>query len=225
MRRAMEAVARHWWLAVGVMAVVTAGAAFADFGPGAPHTYLASESCTILALPSGADASSYAAYLAHDDELAAARATDGLVTSPQFAAAAAARANASTGERFSASGVANALSATHAGNVVTLSARWGTQLGTSALLAAAAAELSAEAAAGQLATLNGPASAVQLRVKSPTTVAEALPDPATQAAARRDFLLRVVAGVGAGLLLAALAARLEAMPARKAAARAGQRSA
>src|SRR5258708_37560993 len=83
MRQALGAVARRWWLAAGVVALVTAGAAFADFGPGAARTYLASESCTILALPSGADASSYAAYLAREDELAAARATDGLVASPQ----------------------------------------------------------------------------------------------------------------------------------------------
>src|SRR5215472_1523189 len=95
---AVAAVARRWWLAVGVIVLVTVGAAFSDFGPGAPRTYLASESCTILASPSGADASSYAAYLARAAELAAARATDGLVASPQFDAAVAARANVSTGE-------------------------------------------------------------------------------------------------------------------------------
>ena len=219
MRQAMRAVARRWWLAAGVAALVTAGAAFADFGPGAARTYLASESCTILALPPGADQSSYAAFLVREDELAAARATDGFVASPQFAVAAAARASASTGERFTTSGVAGALSATHVGNGVMLSARWSTSSGASALLAAAATELSAEAAAGQLPTQNGSTFAFRLRVEAPRTVARALPDPTTQAAARRDFLLRVAAGVGAGLLLAALAAWLEEVPAREEAAK------
>jgi hypothetical protein len=217
-RQAMRAVARRWWLAAGVIALVAGGAAFADFGPGAAHTYLASES--------GADQSSYAAYLVREDELAAARATDGFVASPQFAAAVAARASAASGAHFTASDVAGALSATHMGNVVTLSARWSTQSGTSALLAAAAAELSAETAAGQIPTQNGLTSAFRLRVEAPTTVAGALPDPATQAAARRDFLLRVAAGVSAGLLLAALVAWLEEMPAREEAAKGeGQRGA
>lgn len=210
-----------WLLPAVVALVIAAGALFAYAGPPAAgrHVYVATQQVR-LGVPVVGAGTTYDAYLARRAEDAAARelATGGLLQAGRLDAAIAAEYVAYRGysppgtpgvgafpSKLAATEVGAALSATHAGNLVTVTARWNTPQGAEALLGAAVRTLvaegvpvstEAESGAGAptvaIAQVAGPASGAAL-------------DGAVETAALDTLLARLGFAVAAGALtLAAL---------------------
>src|SRR5262249_36385918 len=153
--RPLTSLLRWWWLVVLVLVLVAAGAVWQDLGPDAPHRYLVRQQVAIVVLPLTGAVANYDIYLARAQEERGARAIvqDGLLRSPPFAQAVAARltqGQVHLSQRFTMRDVAQALGAAHAGNLVTLVARWQTGAGAAELVRAAAETLIAEAEGGML---------------------------------------------------------------------------
>lgn len=208
-----------WLLPVAVALVISAGAFYEFAGPPAAgrHVYVATQQMW-LAVPVTGAGTTYDAYLARQEEDAAARtlATGGLLQSGTVDAEIAAQYAAERGREppagagagvpstISSTNVGAALSATHTGNLVTLAARWQTADGARALLSAAVETLvrvgvpisaAAESGAGAptvvLAQVAGPESGVAL-------------DSAVEAVALDTLLARLGFAVAAGLVMLAV---------------------
>jgi hypothetical protein len=207
--RQLRPLVRWWWLAALTCLVVVATATWRDLGPAAPRRYLAIQRFAVVILPPGGAHTSYTASLAHwqEQEVARAIAEGQLLTSPDFVQAVMEQAQSKTAgrQRFTARAVAEALGATHDGNVVTLVAGWPTAPGAAALLTAAEETLAQEAP-----TVTPPAddaAAAGRLVRLETVGARGAPllDPALVDTLRADLVARLAAALVASLCLVALA--------------------
>lgn len=208
-----------WLLPLAVALAVAAGALFQYAGPlsAARHVYVATRQVR-LAVPLTGASTSYDGYLARQTEDAAARnLASGALQSPALDTAIAAEyvaersrapqaaQSADIPPTVTAADVAAALSATHAGNLVTLAARWRTPDGAQALLTAAVDVLVAGGAPAP-ASLSPTPPEQQGQAGEPVMVQVAGPpsgtalDGTVEAAALDTLLVRLAFAVAAGML-------------------------
>ncbi len=166
-----------------------------------PTIYVATHAVTIVILPAGTP-SAQESFFAQEQALATARriVSPGFLTAPAFGRAvshALASATDHALREASPSALGRALSASHAGNTITLTAKWGSATGADALVIAAAAVL----ASGDLAILDlfGSREAPSFLVAPGGS--HAMVDEETAAAARDTLLLRLALAVLAGILV------------------------
>lgn len=208
----------RWLLPLAVALLVAAGALYEYAGPpaAARRVYVSTIQLR-LGVPLPGARSTYDGYLARQTEDAAARAfasgaelqsqaLDNAIAS-QYAAGHAQlpqiALRAGIPQRISAPEVGTALSASHAGNLVTLAARWPTPQGARALLVATVQTLGMDgvpmstAAAGQQGHAARPAVVVRIQSQGPATFASL--DTAVQASALATLWTRLTFAVAAGL--------------------------
>lgn len=200
-----------WLLPLAVALLIAAGALYEYAGPpaAANRVYIATQQLR-LALPVAGATSTYDAYLARQSEDTAARAlaSGAPLQSPALDATIAARyatayadlpqsaAHAGAPRRVTSAEVAAALTATHTGNRVTLTAHWQSPQGARALLTAAVTTL-AEDGVAVPAAASGPASiTVAVQVAGPASTATV--DSTVAAAALHTLLVRLAFAVAAG---------------------------
>jgi hypothetical protein len=149
-RSAVVAAQRRWWLAALLVLLVAAGSLVQYVGAGVAQrdSYIATRSLRIVIVPSGAS-TAYDGYVAarQEDEIARMLTTGSLLSNGRLDDGIAVRMR-SHGVRGSlstlASTAADALSATHSGNLVTLTARGRTTAEADAVATAAVETLSSE---------------------------------------------------------------------------------
>jgi hypothetical protein len=209
---------RFWWASVAVVLVVAIGATAQYLR--APRDFVATQELQVAVLvgdqgnqgnqgnqgaPTADAAAQQASVLARDLSSSAA------LSSPALATAILAGLPSGESARLHASApaVESALSATHNGMVVTLSAQWPTAKGANELVAAAVAALQQNPALlAQLSPLTFATGAARVQVSAPATPAVHV--AAQEAAARDALLTRIAMGLLAALLLPfALAALLQ----------------
>src|SRR5579884_711047 len=175
---------RYWWLAAALFALVAAGSAWRAYGPGAPRTYVSAASFYVVVAPPPGATTSDDTATAQERAVAVARAIaqGDLFRDPTFDSTVAAQLTqaAPAAGHPSADDVAISLTATHAGDLVTLTARWPTP---SAATLAAAAEQTVQqyAVAGQL-PLGSGAVPVQVVIQPAAAASPATLDPDVEAA-------------------------------------------
>jgi hypothetical protein len=174
-----------------------------------PTVYVATRSVAIAMLPAGTP-SAQDSYFAEQQTLATARSivSPRFLTAPAFDRAisqALASAPDSTLRGASPLTLGRALSASHASNTITLTARWGSAAGAEALLTAATHTLASSDPA--ILALFGGGEAPRFLMASGSS--HAVVDAETASAARNTLLLRLALAVLAGMLVMGTVALLE----------------
>lgn len=204
-RRAVAAAQRRWWLVASLVLLVAAGSLIQYFGPGAAQrdSYNATRSLRIVVVPVGAS-TAYDGYVAEqqEDEIARMLTTGGVLSSGRLDDSIAARMR-SHGVRGSLS-TAAALSATHSGNLVTLTARGRTTAEADAIATAAVETLSSAALASLLPSTPVPQSGDALLVQVEGSASQPVRDATQDEAAMWQIATRIVLALVAGVFLTAL---------------------
>lgn len=197
-RRLATALAKRWWLVVGVATLVGIGALATAISSSASPPFTEAVTFQIDSVPTGA--TSYDDSVARSRaELAEQEVASGVTTSSSFLDALTARLSGS-GMVVDARSLQGALEAAHMGDVVVLTVHWATKTGAERVTSAALAEIRMEVANGDMTLVSPPGDAV-LRVAAPESLPTAVVDVAAQRAAWRSALLRLLAGLGCGLSL------------------------
>jgi hypothetical protein len=201
-------IVRRWWWVIALVTLLIASLALIGWLR-TPTVYVATRSVAIATLPPGTP-SAQDSYFAEQQTLATAR----LIASPRFLTAptfdrAVSHALISAPDRTlhvaSPSALGRALSASHAGNTITLAAKWGSAAGAEALVAAATHVLASSDPA--ILALFGSGEAPRFLVVSGNP--RAVVDAETADAARNTLLLRLALGVLAGVLVTGTVGLLE----------------
>lgn len=216
LRVALAPLRRRWWFGALVLLLVAAGSLWQYIGPGAAqHVYLVRQAYQIVVLPAGSS-TTYSDYLAQQQEAAIARAmtSGGLLTSPTLDTAILARAshylpypyNADSSlAASSAASVGAALSATHSGSAVVITARWPSATVAAALARGAHDVLTSGNFTTLLAGVSLPAispSSATISLDAQNEASQPTLDADAEAAARQTLITRLVLGLLAGLALA-----------------------
>lgn len=209
-RGAMAAARRRWWLVVLLVLLVAAGSLVRYLGPGATQrdSYIATRSLRIVVVPVGAS-TAYDGYIAvrQEDEIARTLATGGLLSDARLDAAIAVRMrvdNLRGSLDAHAIASATALSASHSGNLITLTARGRTAAEADAIATAAVETLSSEALVSLLPSALVPQSSDALLVQAVGSASQPMRDTARDAAAVWQILARIAIAIVAGIILTLL---------------------
>ncbi|HEX8035643.1 MAG TPA: hypothetical protein VF510_17425 [Ktedonobacterales bacterium] len=209
-RSAVAAAQRRWWLAALLVLLVAAGSLVQHVGAGVAQrdSYIATRSLRIVVIPSGAS-TAYDGYVAarQEDEIARMLTTDSLLSNGRLDDGIAVRMR-SHGVRGSlstlASTAADALSATHSGNLVTLTARGRTTAEADAVATAAVETLSSPVLASFLPSALIPQSDDALLVQAEGTVSPPVRDATQDEAAVWRIATRIAIAFVAGVFLTLL---------------------
>jgi hypothetical protein len=200
-------VRRWWWVTALVTSLIGSLALIGWLRT--PTVYVATRSIVIASLPAGTP-SAQDSYFAEQQALANARriVSPGFLTAPAFDRAIA-HTLASTPDRTlreaSPLALGHALSASHTGNTITLTVRWGSVTGAEALNTAAGNALASSDPA--ILALFGSGEAPRFLVASGNP--QALVEAATADAARNTLLLRLALATLAGVLVMGTVGLLE----------------
>lgn len=208
-RDAVAGVRRRWWVAALLVLLVALGSLVQYYGPGARQrdAYLATRSLRIVVLSANAS-TAYDAYVAsrQEDEIARALATAGTLSAAWLDDAIAARMRADhLTPSLSSQTIATALSATHSGNLVTLTTRGRTSAEADALATAAAEVLSSSTLASVLPPALVPPSGDALGVRLEGSAGQPTHDTTQDQAALAQLLERMGLACIVGICLALIA--------------------
>lgn len=201
-------IVRRWWWVMALVTLLIGSLALTGWLR-TPTNYVATRSVALATPPAGTP-SAQDSYFAEQRALATARliVSPGFLTAPTFDRAIA-HALASTPNRAlrqaSPLTLGRALSASHAGNTITLAATWGSATGAEALVTAAANVLASGDPA--ILALFGGGEAPRFLVTSGRS--HTVVDEATSAAARNTLLLRLALAVLVGVFVTGTTALLE----------------
>lgn len=209
MRGALAAALRHWWLAALLVVLVAAGS-LAQYvvGTSGAHrdVYVATRSLRIVVLPEGA-ATAYSGSVAarQEDEIARTLVSSGLLSSTQLDEDIAARMRA-TGSAHppTARDIAAALSATHDGSLVILTARGRTPVEAAAIATAATEALNATTVGAMVAAGQASSAGGRLLVQVEGSAGQPTRDTTQNEAALWQLVTRVALALVAGILLTLL---------------------
>lgn len=206
--RELTIIVRRWWWVMALVTLLIGSLALVGWLR-TPTGYVATRSIALATLPSGTP-SAQDSYFAQQQTLATAR----FIVSPRFLTAPAfdraiAHALASTPDRTlreaSPLTLGRALSASHAGNTITLAANWPSAPGAEALVTAATDVLAAGDPA--ILTLFGSGESPRFLVAAGNP--HAIVDEEAATAARNTLLLRLALAVLAGVLVMGTVGLLE----------------
>ncbi len=208
-RGALAAARRHWWLVALLVLLVAAGSLVQyAVGTGAAHrdTYIATRSLRIVVVPEGAStAYSGAVASRQEDEIARTLVSDGFLSSAQLGEAIATRMRADHIEHPpTARDIAAALSATHDGSLVILTARGRTPAEADAIAAAATETLNATTVGAMATSELMPSAGEGLLVQVEGSAGQPTRDTTQNEAALWQVVTRVALAVVAGVLLTLL---------------------
>lgn len=208
-RGAVVGVRRRWWVAALLILLVALGSLIQYYGPGARQrdAYLATRSLRIVVLSANAS-TAYDAYVAsrQEDEIARALTTAGTLSAAWLDDAIAARMRADhLALPLSSQTIATALSATHSGNLVTLTTQGRSAAEADALATAAAEVLSSTTLASVLPPALVPPSGDYLGVRMEGSIGQPTHDTTQDQAAVAWLLERVGLACVVGLCLAFIA--------------------
>lgn len=207
-RSAVAAARRRWWLAALLVFLVAAGslAQYASAGAGRFTAYVATRSLRVVVVPIEAS-TSYDGYIAarQGDEIARSLATDGVFSNARLdeAIVIRMRADHSAGP-LAAHDIAAALTATHSGNLVTLTARGRTSAEADAIATAAVEALDPAALVSFLPSTLVPPSGDTLLVQTEGSVSKPVRDTSQNDAAVWQIVARIILAFVVGVLLAQL---------------------
>jgi hypothetical protein len=199
---------RRWWWVMALVTLLIASLSLIGWLR-TPMIYVATRSVAITTLPAGTP-SAQDSYFAEQQTLATARliASPGFLTAPAFDQAIA-RALISAPDRTlreaSPLALGRALSASHTGNTITLTATWGSAAGAEALVIAATNALASSDPA--ILALVGSGEAPRFLMTSGRS--QAAVDAETADAARNTLLLRLALAALAGVLVMGAVGLLE----------------
>jgi hypothetical protein len=203
-------IVRRWWWVMALVTLLIGSLALIGWLR-TPTVYVATRSVAIATLPAGTP-SAQDSYFAEQDALAAARliVSPGFLTAPAFGRAvyhALISEPDHTLREASPLTLGRALWASHAGNSITLAAKWGSATGAEALVTAAAHALASSDPA--ILALFGSGSGEAPRVLAASGNSQAVVDAETASATRNTLLLRLALAVLAGMLVMGTVALLE----------------
>lgn len=193
-------IVRRWWRVMALVTLLIGSLALIGWLR-TPTVYVATRSIAIASLPAGTP-SAQDSYLAQQQTLATARliVSQGFLIAPAFDRTIV-HALASTPDSMlreaTPLALGRALSASHAGNTITLAVRWESAMGAEALVTAAAYALASSDPA--ILALFGSGEAPRFLMVSGNT--HAVVDAETADAARNTLLLRLALAVLAGVLV------------------------
>lgn len=193
-------IVRRWWWVMALVTLLIGSLALIGWLR-TPAVYVATRSAAIATLPAGTP-SAQDSYFAEQQTLATARliVSPGFLTAPAFDQAIS-HALASTRDNtlhvVSPLALGRALSASHASNTITLTAKWGSVTGAEALVTAATHVLASSDPT--FLALYGGGETPRFLVVSGNP--QAVLDAEASAAARNTLLLRLAAAVLAGVLV------------------------
>jgi hypothetical protein len=188
--RVLGAIARRWWLIVGVVALVGVGTALTKASALTSPAYTESATVQIVVIPSGATSYGGAVGWAQA-EVAAQHVTSALVSAE-------------------AGPAPFTLAFAQTGDTVTVTAHAATKADAERGVRAALAAIDAAVANGDLASAAGLSSDVQLGVVLTQTPTGAVVDQTAAQAAWRGIALRLALALALGIVLAGIAGALEA---------------
>jgi hypothetical protein len=200
----LAAALRRWWWIAALVTIVTLCLAVYGYASTRP-IYVATQHLTVVLLPPGAATATEVARTEQDEQtIARLLAHGGIFASPPLDAAIASQlaAHGGQGAGITAKDIASAVTATHAGNIVTLSARWREPGGARALVTAVAAALGGGALLPAVTQAGVLPPGASLRVEADGPPARPVVDQAVAGTARALLLGRLALGVGTGLVLA-----------------------
>jgi hypothetical protein len=216
----LAAALRRWWWIATLVTIVTLCLAVYGYAS-TPQVYVATQRLTVVLLPSGAATATEVARTVQDEQtITRLLVHGGIFAAPPLDAAIASQlaAHGGQGAGITAKDVASAVTAAHAGNIVTLSARWRGPGGARALVTSAAEALAGGALLPEVTQAGVLPPGASLRVEVDGPPAQPVVDEAVAGTARGLLLGRLALGVGTGLVLVfgAELLRMRALVARSA---------
>jgi hypothetical protein len=203
-RGAVAATQRCWWLVALLVLLVAAGSLVQYVGPEAVQrdTYIATRSLRIVVVPSEAS-TTYDGYVAarQEDEIARMLTTGGLLGSARLSADIARQMRISP--RVTRLGALN-ISATHSGNLVTLTIRGRSPYEANTRATAAVETLDSTMVSSLLPSTLRPTSSETLLVQAEGSASQPVRDATQDAAAVWQIVARIALAFVAGVLLALL---------------------